>query len=587
MLLDLLARFKVSEGEKFIFYKSWLDIEQQEQFQDGKSDKILKCLHNGQANSRMSFDQLNEVVKILPNIDFKTAHNILLNNANQYTDLKHQCFKTILNQRLQNKQINADYIDKLASNIGTRFSTNVADKFLHSIASIENPREFELLLDFAEANKVKVSDIYVQNATVDELKRSLEIKFLGNQIQRSVDRYKLANTIDSLLDTEWTFEQLTTIFSNLRASNTIEKAAKEKSLIQVLEILDQYKLSPTNYKNVLIALNKSSEEWLKEVNTITVDNNFQTIGKVKNTVELIEEVKTKNSNNESLLKLIKNDLSDLIEQVKSTKLKNSIDLSSDLISKASNEISSLLIDIKALKQTTPVISEWTRDDITVWASIVKSNLDYFVNSSFTIEALAVIKRANFLEAGFHMTDSQILSCLVALNANQTQGRLLQVATGEGKSTIVSVLAIINALKGKKVDIITSSPVLAERDAKEKAKLYEMFGLNCSDNNDKSIYIKGAKDCYKKDIVYGEAAQFQFDALRDEYSQLGALAGRKWEVAIVDEVDSMLIDDSSKIARLATTVAGLDQLQPIYHFLWQRLVSMQEKVVEIDGKIYFF
>ncbi len=64
-----------------------------------------------------------------------------------------------------------------------------------------------------------------------------------------------------------------------------------------------------------------------------------------------------------------------------------------------------------------------------------------------------------------MTDAQILSCLVAVQANKNQGRLLEVATGEGKSTIVCVLAIINGLKGKKVDIITSSPVLAERDSK--------------------------------------------------------------------------------------------------------------------------
>lgn len=48
---------------------------------------------------------------------------------------------------------------------------------------------------------------------------------------------------------------------------------------------------------------------------------------------------------------------------------------------------------------------------------------------------------------------------------------------------------------------------------------------------------------------------------------------------------MLIDDSSKIARLATTVAGLDQLQPIYYFLWLRLIYFQERIIEIDGKMY--
>jgi hypothetical protein len=48
---------------------------------------------------------------------------------------------------------------------------------------------------------------------------------------------------------------------------------------------------------------------------------------------------------------------------------------------------------------------------------------------------------------------------------------------------------------------------------------------------------------------------------------------------------MLIDDSSKIARLSSTIAGMDQLQPIYHYLWQRLISMQQKVIEIEGKMY--
>jgi hypothetical protein len=60
--------------------------------------------------------------------------------------------------------------------------------------------------------------------------------------------------------------------------------------------------------------------------------------------------------------------------------------------------------------------------------------------------------------------------------------------------------------------------------------------------------------------------------------LGTRADRKCEVAIVDEVDSMLIDDSSKIARLSSTIAGMDQLQPFYYFIWQRITFLQNRII---------
>ena len=197
----------------------------------------------------------------------------------------------------------------------------------------------------------------------------------------------------------------------------------------------------------------------------------------------------------------------------------------------------------------------------------------------------MIKRANFLFTGFHLTDTQIISCLISLSCKTVnKGTLLQVATGEGKSTIVCILAIIKALK-EKVNVITSSPVLAERDAKEKLKLFRMFNLTCSSNNDVAVYLKGPKECYKADIVYGEVSQFQFDQLRDEYSQLGTLNGRKCEIAIIDEVDAMLIDDSSKISRLSSTAAGMDHFQAIYTFIWQKLLSIKDKFIMFDNKMY--
>lgn len=167
-----------------------------------------------------------------------------------------------------------------------------------------------------------------------------------------------------------------------------------------------------------------------------------------------------------------------------------------------------------------------------------------------------------------------------------------MATGEGKSTIVCVLAIFKALEVKgdfsAVDIITSSPVLAERDAKHKESMFKMFGLTCNHNADAATpYIYGPKECYRANIVYGEVSQFQFDRLRDEYSCLGTLADRNKRriVAIVDEVDSMLIDDSSKIARLSSAAAGMDHFQPVYFYLWHQLISIKEKFIVFEDKMY--
>ncbi|CAF4670608.1 unnamed protein product, partial [Rotaria sp. Silwood2] len=288
-----------------------------------------------------------------------------------------------------------------------------------------------------------------------------------------------------------------------------------------------------------------------------------------NILEILKKLGEKNSDNQDIVKLIEdNHLHDLVERIKKF----------DFVSKdTETNIGS--------STNRNSITKWTRDQIQEWANKIKNCSNLIEHDLENIvEILAVIKQAYLLDSGFHLTDAQIISCLIILNAKD-KGRLLQVNTGEGKSTIISILAVIHALKGKYVDIITSSPVLAERDAKEKVNFYNMFNLECSHNKDKQNYQTGPKACYKKQIVYGEVAQFQFDTLRTEYAQLNTLGDRKFNIAIVDEVDSMLIDDSSKIARLATTIAGMDQLQLIYHVIWHQLVSLPEKIIKFEGKSY--
>ena len=98
-------------------------------------------------------------------------------------------------------------------------------------------------------------------------------------------------------------------------------------------------------------------------------------------------------------------------------------------------------------------------------------------------------------------------------------------------------------------------------------------------------LSGVKDCYKANVVYGEVSQFQFDKLRDDYSQLGTLGDRQCRVAIVDEVDAMLIDDSSKIARLSSTSAGMDHFQPVYAFIWHKLRDIQRRFIMFNSRMF--
>jgi preprotein translocase subunit SecA len=62
-------------------------------------------------------------------------------------------------------------------------------------------------------------------------------------------------------------------------------------------------------------------------------------------------------------------------------------------------------------------------------------------------------------------------------------------------------------------------------------------------NDETVHAKGLKTCYQAKIVYGTSSQFQFDILRDEFSLLGTRQGRRYDVVIIDEVDSMFIDEN--------------------------------------------
>jgi len=125
-----------------------------------------------------------------------------------------------------------------------------------------------------------------------------------------------------------------------------------------------------------------------------------------------------------------------------------------------------------------------------------------------------------------------------------QGKISEMMTGEGKTLVATLPLYLNALTGNGVHLVTVNDYLARRDSSWKAPLFEFHGLtvDCIDNHQPNS--EGRKKAYDADITYGTNNEFGFDYLRDNMAHTpGDLVQRKHNYAIVDEVDSVLIDDA--------------------------------------------
>ncbi|UCM86432.1 MAG: hypothetical protein LF885_07150 (plasmid) [Rickettsia endosymbiont of Culicoides impunctatus] len=223
-----------------------------------------------------------------------------------------------------------------------------------------------------------------------------------------------------------------------------------------------------------------------------------------------------------------------------------------------------------------------------WAEGKKNNL----NDEDICEAIAVMDRANELvTGGYRLRDTQILAVLSFLSTEENKGKLCQIQTGEGKTTIVSLLAVIKRLQGEKIDIVTSNNVLAAEGVATREDFYSLFDLSAATNNPDNNHsnsedtddgsskkaIEGPRACYRADIVYGSISNFQFDYLKDSFLGYGTLAGREFGTVILDEVDSMLVDNGRHIAKLANPFPGMESLRYVYIKIWQELHKAEQEL----------
>ena len=182
-------------------------------------------------------------------------------------------------------------------------------------------------------------------------------------------------------------------------------------------------------------------------------------------------------------------------------------------------------------------------------------------------------------------NTQLVSyCLLVAQRTNKKGRLLEILTGEGKSCVIAMVAAAYALQGRTVDIVTSSPVLSQRDAEEWRKFYSVMELDigCNVEDNTTEY----STCYECPIVYGTVETFARDILKTEFLLHDVRKGRKCDIVIVDEVDSMLIDQGVQCTYLSHDVAsiGLCHFEPILSWIWMH-VSRFTPVISNKGIVF--
>ncbi|NKB49689.1 MAG: preprotein translocase subunit SecA [Alphaproteobacteria bacterium] len=192
-----------------------------------------------------------------------------------------------------------------------------------------------------------------------------------------------------------------------------------------------------------------------------------------------------------------------------------------------------------------------------------------------IEAFATVREAAKRTLGQRHFDAQMLGGMVLHN-----GMISEMKTGEGKTLVATLAVYLNALEGKGVHVVTVNDYLAQRDASWMGQVYEFLGLKVG------VIVHGLSDeerreAYLADVTYATNNELGFDYLRDNMKfQLDEMVQREFNFAIVDEVDSILIDE----ARTPLIISGpVEDSSEAYRQVDVIIPNLVEEDYEIDEK----
>jgi preprotein translocase subunit SecA len=217
------------------------------------------------------------------------------------------------------------------------------------------------------------------------------------------------------------------------------------------------------------------------------------------------------------------------------------------------------------------------DELKLYASKLKerhSNGEEL--DSLLIESFALVREAAKRTLGQRHFDVQLIGGMIL-----HKGGIAEMKTGEGKTLVSTLPAFLNSLSGKGVHIVTVNDYLARRDSEWMGKIFRYLGLTVGCLTSESSGIEHRQEMYNSDITYGTNNEFGFDYLRDNLRvQSNNLVQRPHNFCIVDEVDSILIDES----RTPLVISGETQDKTALYSTIDKIIPfLNQADYEIDEK----
>jgi len=241
-------------------------------------------------------------------------------------------------------------------------------------------------------------------------------------------------------------------------------------------------------------------------------------------------------------------------------------------------------DIKKLEKIVAKINQYTDTIAALSDEALQAKTTEFKNrltkgetlDDLLPEAYAVVREASTRVLGLRHFDVQLMGGVIL-----HQGRIAEMKTGEGKTLVATLPVYLNALTGKGVHVITVNDYLATRDSEQMGQLYHFLGLSVG------LIVHGLdfnqrKDAYNADITYGTNNEFGFDYLRDNMVMRPEnMVQRELNYALVDEVDSILIDE----ARTPLIISGVAEKPKDYYTMVSKIIPRLRPEVDytVDEK----